>query len=204
MGRAYNDLHGSFITNFVFITFLSLCIIPLRVQLVTICDRLHFYKHFNATFKKLYWVFQIVYGLYWVARQCHHLHVPKHKPEKSLQRSNQQLTETLPPIAECLQVLQLRSILLRKTESSPILTPQRIPVLQQYRAMEEFETETLLEPLTPIDDRSLDNDTLIHQVQPLLGTTDVLGTNAFQGYVNTPLQTLDGIVVQQQKICTFG
>ena len=28
---------------------------------------------------------------------------------------------------------------------------------------------------------------------------DVLGTTAFQGYVNTPLQTLDGIVVQQPK-----
>ena len=68
----------------------------------------------------------------------------------------------------------------------------------------------------PIADRSSDSDTLTHQVQPLLGTThrenlqlqnrnrpediaDVLGMNAFQGYVNTPLQTLDGIVVQQPK-----
>ena len=56
----------------------------------------------------------------------------------------------------------------------------------------------------------------IHQVQPLLGTThrensqlhnrnrpediaDILGMNASQGYVNTPPQTLDGIVVQQPK-----
>ena len=68
----------------------------------------------------------------------------------------------------------------------------------------------------PKEDRSSDNDTLISQVQPLLGTThrenlqlqnrnqpedisDILGTTAFQGYVNTPLQTLDGIVVQQPK-----
>ena len=29
--------------------------------------------------------------------------------------------------------------------------------------------------------------------------SDVLGTNTFQGYVNTPLQTLDGIVVHQPK-----
>ena len=82
--------------------------------------------------------------------------------------------------------------------------------------MEEFETETLSEPLIPIDDMSSDNDTPIHQVQPLLGRThrenlqlrnrnrpeeitDVLGTNAFQGYVNTPLQTLDSIVMQQPK-----
>ena len=28
---------------------------------------------------------------------------------------------------------------------------------------------------------------------------DILGTTVFQGYVNTPLQTLDGIVVQQPK-----
>ena len=82
--------------------------------------------------------------------------------------------------------------------------------------MEGLEIETLSGPLTPIEDRSSDNETLICQVQPLLGTThgenlqlwnrnqlediaDVLGTTAFQGYVNTPLQTLDGIVVQQPK-----
>ena len=81
---------------------------------------------------------------------------------------------------------------------------------------EELEIETLSQPLMPKEDRSLDNDTPISQVQPLLGTThrenlqllnrnqpedisDVLGTTAFQGYVNTPLQTLNGIVVQQPK-----
>ena len=82
--------------------------------------------------------------------------------------------------------------------------------------MEELDIERLSESLAPIEDRSLDNDTPICQVQPLLGTThrenlqlcnrnqlednlDVLGTTVFQGYVNTPLQTLDGIVVQQPK-----
>ena len=92
------------------------------------------------------------------------------------------------------------------TEPSPLLAPpHQIPALQQDRVMEEFETETLSEPLTPI------KETLISQVQPLLGTThrenlqlqnrilDVLGTTAFPGYVNTPAQTLDSIVVQQPK-----
>ena len=82
--------------------------------------------------------------------------------------------------------------------------------------MEELEIERLSEPLMPKEDRSLDNDTPISQAQPLLGTThrenlqlwnrnqledisDILGTTAFQGYVNTPLQTLEGIVVQQPK-----
>ena len=59
-------------------------------------------------------------------------------------------------------------------------------------------------------------DTLISQVTPLLGITphentqlqnrnmpediaDILGTRAFQRYVATPLQTLDGIFVNQPK-----
>ena len=59
-------------------------------------------------------------------------------------------------------------------------------------------------------------DTLINQVTPLLGITpsentqlqnrnmpadiaDILGTRAFQRYVDTPLQTLDGIIVNQLK-----
>ena len=59
-------------------------------------------------------------------------------------------------------------------------------------------------------------DTLISQVTPLLGimphestqlqrmntqedVKEILGTRAFQGYVDTPIQTLDGIVVNQPK-----
>ena len=59
-------------------------------------------------------------------------------------------------------------------------------------------------------------DTLISQVTPLLRITpcestqlqskntpkdieDILGTRAFQRYVDTPIQTLDGIVVNQPK-----
>ena len=59
-------------------------------------------------------------------------------------------------------------------------------------------------------------DTNINQVTPLLGTTtretsqlrntntqedveEILGTTAFQRYVETPIQTLDGIIVTQPK-----
>ena len=59
-------------------------------------------------------------------------------------------------------------------------------------------------------------DTLVSQVTPLLGITprestqlqrtntpedvkEILGTRAFQRYVDTPIQTLDGIVVNQPK-----
>ena len=130
-----------------------------------------FYKHFNVNFKKIYHVFQIVHRLYWVARQCHQLHVPECRLKKTIQESSQLLTETLPPIDECIQVLQTRPILIRHTTPSPLLTLQRIPALQQNQVMEELDIERLSEPLAPTEDRSLDNDTPIHQVQPLLGTT---------------------------------
>ena len=59
-------------------------------------------------------------------------------------------------------------------------------------------------------------DTLISQITPLLGimphestqlqstntpedVKEILGTRAFQRYVDTPIQTLDGIVVNQPK-----
>ena len=62
----------------------------------------------------------------------------------------------------------------------------------------------------------LEGETLISQVTPLLGTTpsentqiqhrnmpedisDILGTRVYQRYVDTPLQTLDGIIVNQPK-----
>ena len=117
------------------------------------------------------------------------------------------------PTDECIPGLQTRLILVLM-EPSPLLAPSipQTPALQQDRVTEESTSETVSEPFAPAEDRSLDNETPIRQVPPLLGTThsenlqlqnrnspedisDVLGTNVFQGYVNTPLQTLDDIVV---------
>ena len=81
---------------------------------------------------------------------------------------------------------------------------------------EESTSKRVSQPPKPTEDRSPDSETPIRQVSPLLGTTpreniplrnsnspedilDVLGTHIFQGYVETPLQTLDGIVVNQPK-----
>ena len=61
-----------------------------------------------------------------------------------------------------------------------------------------------------------EGETLISQVKPLLSTTpsensqiqhrntpedilDILDTRVYQGYIETPLQTLDGIIVNQPK-----
>ena len=81
---------------------------------------------------------------------------------------------------------------------------------------EESTPKTVSQPPKPAEDKASDSETPVRQVTPLLSTTprenlqlqhrnspddisDVLGTRVYQGYVETPLQTLDGIVVNQPK-----
>ena len=165
----------------------------------------------------MYCVLQTVIGLCRVASQCWQFYAPECRSERNKQGLNQQLIQTAPPTDECIPGLQTRPILVL-TEPSALLAPS-IPqtlALQQDRVTEESTSKTVSQPPKPAEDRSLNNGTPIQQVSQLLGTThsenlqlwnrnspeeisDVLGTNVFQGYVNTPLQTLDGIVVNQPK-----
>ena len=81
---------------------------------------------------------------------------------------------------------------------------------------EESTLKTVSQPPKPTADKASDSETLASQVTPLLGTTprenhqlqhkntpddisDILGKHIYQGYVETPIQTLDGIVVNQLK-----
>ena len=78
------------------------------------------------------------------------------------------------------------------------------------------EAKPVSQPPKPAEDRTSDSETPIRQITALLGTTpqenrqlqhrntpddisDILGTRVYQGYVETPLQTLDDIVVNQPK-----
>ena len=217
-GPADNTFHRLFITNFISIGFMILCTVPFHVQLTTACDKLcklYFSKYFTGAFKKIYCTLQTVIGLYQVASQCRQFYAPERKSKRNKQGLNQRLIQTAPPTDKCIPGLQTRPILVL-TEPSPLLAPS-IPhtlALQQDRVTEESTSKTVLQPSMPAEHRSLDNETPVQQVSPLLGTThrenlqlwnrnspedisDVLGTNVFQGYVNTPLQTLDGIVVNQ-------
>ena len=76
--------------------------------------------------------------------------------------------------------------------------------------------KTVSQPTKPAEDKASDSETPVWQVTLLLGTTprenlqlqhrnspddisDVLGTHIYQGYVETPLQTVDGIAVNQPE-----
>ena len=88
MGPADNSFHGFFITNFITIVFLILCLVPFGVQLVTACDKLHklyFSKYFIGVFKKIHCVLQTVIGLYQEASQCRQFYAPKQKSKRNKQ-----------------------------------------------------------------------------------------------------------------------
>ena len=123
----------------------------------------------------------------------------------------------MPLTDECIAGLQDRPILVLM-ESAPLLAPStpQTPAPQQDSVTEESTSKTVSQPPKPTEDRSSDSEPSVQQVLPLLGTTpwenlqlrnrntpddisDVLGTCVFQGYVETPLQTPDGIVVNQPK-----
>ena len=111
-----------------------------------------------------------------------------------------------PSTDECTTEFQIRPTIVLY-EYSPLLAPL---------TTEESTPKTDFQPPKPTEDRVSDSETPVRQVKPLLGTTprekvqlqhrnspddisDVLGTHIYQGYVETPLQTLDGIIVNQPK-----
>ena len=95
-------------------------------------------------------------------------------------------------------------------DNSSLLTPL---TTEEPEWKETFQMKKQLESTT---DTILEGEILISQVTPLLGTTpsentqiqhrnmpedisDILGTTVYQRYMDTPLQTLDGIIVNQPK-----
>ena len=142
--------------------------------------------------------------------ECGHSQAPVPKLHKEKREQDQQpLQSALPPKDEYLVGIQSRQTLVIEDNSS-LLTPLTI---EEPEWKETFQMKKQLEPTT---DTILEGETHISQVTLLLGTTpsentqiqhrnmledisDILGTRVYQRYVDTPLQTLDGIIVNQPK-----
>ena len=120
-GPAHHNSDGSFVTHLIFTTFLLLFTIPIWVQGVTICDRLHFYRWFGVLFKKLYHMLQGVWGLYQLARECHRLQKPACRLQTTVPRPSQQLVQTSPSSDKHVFASTTRPILIRHAEESPLL-----------------------------------------------------------------------------------
>ena len=183
-----------------------LCMVPVRVQIADIlCKLLHF-NIFTGIFRKILCVGNITLGLYRVVHECRHSQVPKPKLHKEEREQDQQpLQSALPLMDEYLVETQTRQTLVIEDDSS-LLTSLTIdePEWKETLQMEKQPESTT--------DMILKGETLISQVTLLLGTTpskntqihhrntpedisDILGTRVYKRYVDTPLQTLDGIII---------
>ena len=114
-GPAHHNFNGSFVTHFIFATFLLLFMIPIRVQVITIYDRLHFHRRIRVLFKNFHCIFQVVLGQYWLAQECCRL-------QKPALRTNQDFVQTSPPPDKLLFALTTRPILVCQPEESPLIT----------------------------------------------------------------------------------
>ena len=126
-GPAHHNFNGSIITHFIFTAILLLFTTPIHVQVVTICDRLHFHRQIRALFKFFHHIFQVVLGLYRLAQECCSLQEPT-------LGNNQDFVQTSPLLDELLFAVMTRSILVHQPEESPSAisqTPRKTPVPQQ-------------------------------------------------------------------------
>ena len=211
-GPASNTIQGFFITNIITFTFLLLCLVPFWVQLVTSCDKLrklHILKFFTSVFTKIHCIWESIIGLYRVARLCRQLYAPMQKSTRNNHKLNKRSIQTALLMDEYTTGFQFRLTLVLD-DYSPLLPPL---MTEESTLKAVFQPP---KPLKPTEDKASDSETPISQVTPLLGITprencqlqhkntpvdisDILGTCAYQGYVETPIQTLDGIVVNQLK-----
>ena len=209
-GLAFIATQEFFVTYCITFVFFVLCVVPFRVQLADIlCKLLHF-DIFTGIFVKTLYVWSIILGLYWVAHECRHSQTPLPKLQKEkCEQDQQHLLSAPPPKDEFLVGTHTRQTLVIEGNSS-LLAPSTID------KPEWKETFQMTKQPESTADSILEGETLVSQVTPLLGTTpsentqiqhrnmpedisDILGTRVYQRYVDTPLQMLDRIIVNQPK-----
>ena len=209
-GQAFIATQEFLVTYCITFVYFLLCIVPFKVQLVDTVHKVFHFDIFTSIFMKTFCIWNIILGLYWVAHECEHSQAPKPKLHKEKCEQDQQpLQSALPLKDEYLVGTQTRQTLVIEDDSS-LLTPLTI---DEPECKKTTQTKKQLESTT---DTILEGETLISQVPPLLGTTpsentqirhrntpedisDILGTRVYKRYVDTPLQTLDGIIVNQPK-----
>ena len=169
--------------------------------------RLHI---FTGIFVKTFCIWNIIIGLYWATHECRHFQAPAPKLQKDKHTQDQQRLQSVsPPKDEYLKEAHPRQILVIEDNSS-LLAPSSINDPERKETLVPTERPKSTTEVTSA------GDTLVSQVTPLLGITpcentqlqsrntpediaDILGTRAFQRYVDMPLQTLDGIIMNQPK-----
>ena len=114
---------------------------------------------------KIFCIWNIIIGLYWVAHQCGHSQAPVPKLKRDKCELNQEpLQSALPLIDKYLVGIQTRQTLVIDDNSSPLapLTIEKPEWKETFQMTKQPESTA---------DTIPEGETLISQVIPLLGTT---------------------------------
>ena len=187
-----------------------LFVVPFKVHIIDISWKLLQLHTFTGIFVQTFCVWNIIIRLYQAARECGHFQAPMPKTQKNRYAQDQQLPLSVsPPKDKYLEEAKQRQMLAIEDDSS-LLAPSSINEPERKKSLVPIERPE------PMAENTSAGDTLVSQVTPLLGITphknsqlqsrntpediaDILSTRAFQRYVDTPLQTLDGIIMNQPK-----
>ena len=209
-GPAFVATQAFLVTYCLTFVFFILFVVPFRVHFIDISWKLLCLHIFTDILVKTFCVWNIIIGLYRAAHECRHFQAPMPKLQKDNRTQDQRLLQSVPPPKDkYLEEAQPRQMLIIEDDSSLLAT-------SSINKPECKETLILTERPASTAEVTSAGDTLISQVTPLLGITpsentqlqnrntpediaDILGTRAFQRYVDMPLQTLDGIIVNQPK-----
>ena len=200
-GLATTTAQEFFVMYCITFTFLLLFLVPFRVQLVNNLRKLLCLNIFTGIFVKIFCIWNIIFGLYQVVHQCGHSQASMQKLKKDKHKLNYKPTQSAPPIDEYTMGIQARPTLILEDGHSLLTLKEVSRPTKHLRSP----ADTTPEGATPINQVTLllgatpsENNQIQHMNRPD-DISDILGTRVYQGYVETPLQTLDGITVKQPR-----
>ena len=209
-GPAFEAAQEFLITYCLTFVCVILFVVPFKVHSVDISQKLLRLPIFTGIFVQTFCIRNIIIRLYQAACECGHFQVPVPKTQEHKCTKDQQRPLSVPPPKDkYLEEAGPRQTLVIEDDSS-LLAPSSISEPERKETLVPTERPEPVTQVTPA------GDAFVSQVTPLLGITpcentqlqsrntpediaDILGTITFQRYVDTPLQTLDGIIVNQPK-----
>ena len=214
-GPAEPNVSIQWIMYYIFGFVLTLFAVPLYVQLNNMLNHALFCKLFHSMHGIFLHTFYGITRIYLLARDSKNITVQQ---DKTAQLNKQ----VLPPIDKFISIPNLPTITLRQKYSLQPTTTESSIILVPPENWAQADLQKDYRPLSPATinqdnaENSVSTPTLIQEVQPFLGITqhktqqrqsatqpqeiaDILGTTVFQGYVDTPLRTLDGLYVSQPQ-----
>ena len=208
-GPAFESTREFLITYILTFACIVLFAIPFKIHFAYILWNLHQLYIFISIFVQPLCIGHIIIGLYRAASETGQFQVPTPKTQdKKLKKHQIQPLSVLPPRDVYLNENQARHTVIIQNDSLPT------PSFATQPKRNEIPTSSTRQETTIHANAAA--DTLVSQVTPLLGimprestqlqsmntqedVEEILGTRAFQRYVDTPIQTSDGIVVNQPK-----